>query len=542
VPTPGSWWRHGVVYEVYPRSFQDSNGDGYGDLGGLTARLDHFVELGVDAIWLSPVYPSPMVDGGYDIANFVDVDPLFGTLADFDRLIDAAHRRDLKVILDLVPNHTSDQHPWFIDSRASRLSAKRDWYLWRDPAGDGGPPNNWLSEFGGSAWEYDAATAQYYYHAFLSAQPDLNWRNPQVQAAVCDVMRFWLERGVDGFRIDVMWHLIKDAQFRDNPINPDFKKGDPPYQRLLPRYTTDMPEVHDIVAMLRRVTDEFSDRLMIGEIYLPPKQLVTYYGKDLLGAHLPFNFGLMAAPWRASTIARLVEDYEALLPAGAWPNWVLGNHDRPRLTSRVGEQQARIAAMLLLTLRGTPTIYYGEEIGMRQADVPQDRVRDPIGSSIVGLPHGRDAVRTPMQWDSSSFAGFSTTTPWLPIADVGAGATVAAQRNDPASIYNLYRRLTALRRASPVLLEGAYRTLMTPGNLLLFSRSYRGERMLVALNFGAEALSLHFGLSDVSGTIAVSTSADRDGEAVEDGIALRAHEGVVIELDQGSALPTALQG
>ena len=532
MPTPGVWWRHGIIYQVYPRSFQDSDGDGNGDLAGLTARLDHFVELGVDAVWISPIFPSPMCDGGYDIANYVDIDPLFGTLADFDRLLQEAHGRDLKVLLDLVPNHTSDQHPWFVESRASRDSRKRDWYLWHDPVPAGGPPNNWLSEFGGSAWEYDVASGQYYYHAFLNCQPDLNWRNPNGQAARADAMRFWLKRGVAGFRVYVLWHLLKDAQFRDNPRNPQFKESDPPYRRLMPRYTTDLPDVHAVVAMLRSVIDEFPDRLMIGEVYLPLKQLVAYYGHDLRGAHLPFNFALLETPWEASAIARLIEDYESLLPAGGWPNWVLGNHDRPRLASRIGADQARVAAMLLLTLRGTPTIYYGEEIGMQQAAIPPVRRHDPIKyDSIAGLQHGRDSVRTPMQWDASAFAGFSNVEPWLPIADNSHGQNVAEQRGDATSIYHLYRRLIALRRASPALLDGAYRTVMTRGSLLVFARIDDRERMLIALNLGGDPIPAIPHAIDWKGAVAASTFADRDGEIVDGGVGLRGHEGLVLRLD-----------
>jgi alpha-glucosidase len=531
------WWQHGVIYQIYPRSFQDTNNDGNGDLAGIIARLGYFVELGVDAIWLSPIFPSPMCDGGYDIVNYVDINPLFGTLADFDRLLKDAHERSIKVLLDLVPNHTSDQHPWFVDSRSSLRSAKREWYLWADPAPGGGPPNNWLSEFGGSAWEYDAATGQYYYHAFLATQPDLNWRNPQVQAAMVDIMRFWLQRGIDGFRVDVLWHLLKDQELRDNPPNPEFKEGDPPYRRLLPRYTTDLPEVHGVVSMLRRAIDEYRDRLMIGEVYLPIKQLVGYYGHDLGGAHLPFNFALLETPWDATALARLIEDYEAAVPAGGWPNWVLGNHDRPRLVSRIGPEQARVAAMLLLTLRGTPTIYYGEEIGMAEAVIPPDHLRDPIGDSIAGLKYGRDSVRTPMQWDASRFAGFSIVDPWLPIADTSAEANVAAQRRAPASIFNLYRRLIALRRSSPALLDGVYRTVMVWLNLFVFARIEASERMLIMLNLGGDAVAADPGANVWKGTIAASTAADRDGEVVAEGIMLRANEGLVVRLDPESKLP-----
>jgi alpha-glucosidase len=351
------WWQTGILYQVYPRSFQDSNGDGVGDLAGIVARLPYLVELGVDAIWLSPIFTSPMADFGYDIADYTAIDPLFGTLADFDALVARAHALGLKVLLDFVPNHTSDRHPWFAQSRAACESDKRDWYIWRDPAPGGGPPNNWLSEFGGSAWEYDAASGQYYYHAFLRQQPDLNWRNPLVRQAMHEVMRFWLNRGVDGFRVDVIWHLIKDEGFRDNPANPDYRASEPPYRSLLPVYSADRPEAHEVIRGLRAVIDEYADRVLIGEIYLPVEKLAAYYGADLSEAHLPFNFSLIETPWRADAVASLIDRYEISLPPGAWPNWVLGNHDRPRLASRVGAEQARVAAMLLLTLRGTPTLY-----------------------------------------------------------------------------------------------------------------------------------------------------------------------------------------
>ena len=357
------WWKSAVIYQIYPRSFQDTDNDGVGDLRGIMQRLPYLVELGVDAIWISPIFPSPMADFGYDVSSYIDIDPLFGTLADFDALVAAAHACGIKVLLDFVPNHTSDQHPWFVESRSARSNPRRDWYIWRDPGPAGGVPNNWLSQFGGTAWELDPATGQYYYHAFLREQPDLNWRNPQVRQAMYGAMRFWLRRGVDGFRVDVLWHLIKDDRFRDNPVNPNFAPGMRPHEVLLPLYTTDRPEMEEVVAEMRSVVDEFDDRLLIGEIYLPIERLVKYYGRDLKGAHLPFNFSLLSAPWHAATIAKLIAEYEAALPPGGWPNWVLGNHDRPRFAGRVGRDQARIAAMLLLTLRGTPTIYYGDEIG-----------------------------------------------------------------------------------------------------------------------------------------------------------------------------------
>ena len=360
--------------QIYPRSFQDSDGDGIGDLGGIIERLDYLTWLGVDAVWLSPIFPSPMADFGYDIADYTDIDPLFGSMEDFDRLLEAVHARDLKLILDLVPNHTSDRHPWFEESRSSRENPKRDWYLWKDPAPDGGPPTNWRSVFGGSAWQYDDTTGQYYYHAFLKEQPDLNWRNPEVRDAIFDVMRFWLDKGVDGFRVDVMWHLLKDEQLRDNPPNPDYHPDQPDHARFIPAFSEDQYEVHTIVEQMRAVTDAYDDRVLIGEIYLPIPRLVAYYGPEGRGAHLPFNFQLILLPWDARRIDAAISKYEGALPPDGWPNWVLGNHDKPRIASRVGRAQARVAAMLLLTLRGTPTLYYGDEIGMQNVAVPPERV------------------------------------------------------------------------------------------------------------------------------------------------------------------------
>src|SRR5215510_13118029 len=440
------WWQTGVIYQIYPRSFQDTDGDGIGDLRGIMQRLPYLVELGVDAIWISPIFTSPMADFGYDVADYTDIDPLFGTLADFDALLEAAHAQGLKVILDLVPNHTSDRHAWFIESRSARTNHKRDWYIWSDPAPGGGPPNNWLSAFGGSAWTYDEATRQYYYHAFLSQQPDLNWRNPQVRAAIYDVMRFWLQRGVDGFRVDVIWHLIKDEAFRDNPPNRAFGPDEPPHHAVVPLYTTDRPEVHVVVSEMRRVIDEFADRLLIGEIYLPLERLIAYYGRNLTGLHLPFNFSLLSAAWHPLSLARLVEEYEAALPSDGWPNWVLGNHDKPRIASRVGAAEARIAAMLLLTLRGTPTIYYGDEIGMEQVAIPDAAAHDPVAHNLPGLGLGRDGCRTPMQWDAGRYAGFSCAEPWLPLEGVYQQRNVAALQSDDRSIYQLHRKLIALRR------------------------------------------------------------------------------------------------
>ena len=522
------WWQGGIFYQVYPRSYQDSNADGVGDLPGLIARLPYLRQLGVDAVWLSPIFPSPMADFGYDISDYTGIDPVFGTMADFDALISTVHASGLKLILDLVPNHTSDRHPWFVESRSARDNVRRDWYIWRDPGPDGGPPNNWLSEFGGSAWQYDAATGQYYYHAFLSQQPDLNWRNPNVRHAVHDVMRFWLRKGVDGFRVDVIWHLIKDAQFRDNPANPHHRPGQPPHEALLPLHTTDQAEVHDVIAGMRRVIDEFDQRVLIGEIYLPIERLVAYYGKDLHGAHLPFNFALLSAPWHARSIASIVAEYEEALPKGAWPNWVLGNHDRPRIASRVGPEQARVAAMLLLTLRGTPTLYYGDEIGMHQVAIAPDRVRDPFERNVPGLGVGRDGCRTPMQWDASENAGFSTVAPWLPLADDFVRDNVRNLDADPASILNLYKALISLRKQHQALISGSYQPIAAKDGLLIYRRAGVSASILVVLNFGTDPVALVSGEIGLEGELLLSTLMDRTGETIAGSLDLRGNEGVMI--------------
>jgi alpha-glucosidase len=524
------WWRNGTFYQIYPRSFQDSDADGVGDIGGIVERLSYVKALGVDAVWLSPIFPSPMADFGYDIADYVGIDPLFGTMEDFDRLVDVAHAAGLKLILDLVPNHTSDQHPWFIQSRSSRRNPKRDWYIWRDAAADGGPPNNWMSEFGGAAWQYDAATGQYYYHAFLAQQPDLNWRNPQVREAIHDVMRFWLRKGVDGFRVDVIWHLIKDATFRDNPPNPDFREGRPPHEKILPLHSTDQPEVHDVIAAMRRVVDEFDSRVLIGEIYLPFDRLVTYYGNNLAGAQMPFNFSLLSAPWNARMIEKLIADYEGALPAGAWPNWVLGNHDRPRVASRVGQDQARVAAMLLLTLRGTPTLYYGDEIGMHQVAIAPDRVRDPFEKNVPGIGVGRDGCRTPMQWDATPYAGFSTSPPWLPLADDFTHENAVNLEADARSILNLYKALIRLRKKLPPLVAGDYAPIAAQGDLLLYRRQSAGQTVVMALNLGDQPVSVTAGLIGAGSEILLSTFLDRQGEKISAALDLRGNEGVIIEI------------
>jgi alpha-glucosidase len=528
-----SWWQHEVIYQIYPRSFQDSNGDGIGDLPGIISRLDYLTELGIKTIWLSPIYPSPMADFGYDISNYVDVHPMFGTLADFDALAAEVHRRDMKVIVDLVPNHTSDQHPWFVESRSSRDNPKRDWYLWRDPRPDGGMPNNWRASFGGPAWEYDPVTGQYYFHAFAKEQPDLNWRNPEVQQAMLDVMKFWLERGVDGFRIDVLWHLIKDAELRDNPVNPEYEAHMSTYDELLPLYSTDQFEVHEIVKRMRALMDEYGDKIMIGEIYLPIAKLVTYYGTDNRGVHLPFNFQLLMLPWSSQKISMTIQEYESALPRDGWPNWVLGNHDQPRIASRIGPDQARVAALMLFTLRGTPTVYYGEEIGMRDVPIPAAEIVDPQGVNMPDKNLSRDPARTPMQWSGGANAGFTTGKPWLRVARNFEKLNVEEQRNDPCSMLNLYTKLIQLRNEELSLTDGTYVPVYTDHQILSYIRKREGsDAFLVVLNLTHRTSRFRPSNLSFKGVVAVSTSPELEGLEIDGSFELSGDEGILIRLQQ----------
>jgi alpha-glucosidase len=500
------WWRRGVVYQIYPRSFMDASGDGVGDLRGIEARLDHLSWLGVDALWLSPCFPSPMADFGYDVADYCDVDPLFGTLADLDALIAAAHARGLRVLLDFVPNHTSDRHPWFVESRASRTSPKRGFYVWRDPKPDGSPPNNWRSVFGGSAWELDPTTGQYYLHSFLKEQPDLDWRNPAVERAMHGVLRFWLDRGVDGFRIDVIQRIAKHPDLPDDPP----KDGDVHGQLWL-CYDENHPDVHAMLRRLRAVLDGYDERATVGEVYLLNQSEVGKYlgaGDEL---HLAFNFRLVHAPWDAGRFADEVERMERVLPPEGWPSVVLSSHDAPRHASRfdhptLGDARARVAAMMLLGLRGTPFLYQGEEIGMRNVAIPPERQQDPLARTLH--PNlSRDPSRTPMQWERGPSAGFTTGTPWLPLAADADARNVAAQRSDPRSLLQLYRALLAVRRAEPALHAGEFERLPAPPDVFAFERRAGAARAWLALNFGDEPAEL--ALPDAALRRALSTDPDR---------------------------------
>jgi alpha-glucosidase len=532
---PLLWWQRGVIYQIYPRSFMDANGDGIGDLRGVLQRIDYLAEtLDVDAIWLSPFYPSPMADFGYDVADYCDVDPIFGTLADFDALLAAAHARNLKVIIDLVPNHTSDQHPWFKESRSSRDNPKRNWYVWADPKPDGSPPNNWLSVFGGSAWEYDAHTGQYYLHSFLKEQPDLNWRNPEVKAAMFEVMRFWLRRGVDGFRVDVAHFLMKDPLLRDNPPSEGglaLYKPMGAYDSQIHLYDKGHPDNHALYREFRAVLDEFepiSPRMAVGEIHIADwQEWASYYGENNDELHMPFNFALISTPWRGDVIREVVENVERVLSKGQQPNYVFGNHDEHRVASRLGAEAARACMLLLLTLRGTPTIYYGDEIGMVDGEIPPELAQDPWGKNVQGLGLGRDPERTPMQWDSSPNAGFSPegVRTWLPVNPDYPTRNVAAQLADPRSMLNLTRALLKLRRESPALHGGSYRTLSGDANTYVFERLAGHQRFIIAINFTAEACQV--GLPS-GGRLILSTEMDRTAEAVHEQLSLRPYEAVII--------------
>jgi alpha-glucosidase len=533
------WWRDGVIYQVYPRSFQDTNADGVGDLRGILQRLDYLVELGVQAVWVSPFYPSPMADFGYDVADYTGVDPLFGTLADFDALLAGAHERGLKLILDFVPNHTSDQHPWFLESRSSRDNLKRDWYLWRDAAADGGVPNNWMSHFGGPGWTWDETTQQYYYYSFLKQQPDLNWHNPAVREAMYGAMKFWLDKGVDGFRMDVLWLLIKDDQFRSNPVNPAYSGGSS-FGEVLPKYTADQPETHEILREMRALMDSYGERVLIGEIYLPVNELVRYYGAGsgdsdgdmphLQGAQMPFNFHLILTAWQADLIAALITEYEAALPAGAWPNWVLGNHDQKRLVSRIGPAQARVAAILLLTLRGTPTMYYGDELGMPDARIGADEVQDPAEKNQPGIGAGRDPERSPMIWENKENAGFTAagTKTWLPLVWDWPNFTVETEGYDSRSVLALYRRLLICRRLIVELHAGSVGGVQAESGVLSYTRSSGDDRVFVYLNFTDEVRWVE----TQPGRLIVGSHMDNQGSHVSGWMSLRANEGIVVEAER----------
>jgi alpha-glucosidase len=480
------WWRDGVIYQIYPRSFADADGDGLGDIRGITARLDYLAELGVDALWLSPIFPSPDADFGYDVSDHSAVDPRFGSMADFDALVRESHARGIRVILDLVLNHTSDAHPWFRESRSGRDNPKRDWYIWRDPRPGGGPPNNWKASFGGSGWAFDRPSGQYYFHMFLESQPDLNWRNPRVRRAQLDVVRFWLDRGVDGFRLDVFNAYFKDGSFRSNPRAPGLLGFD----RLRHVYDFNRPEMMPLLRELRGILEGYPERYAVGETFRgTPPQAASYVGPGMLHAAFSFDFTSQRLyfPWNPRWLRGRIRRRDEAFGDGRWPTNVLSNHDLPRAASRYcrGEEdeRARLAMALLLTLRGTPFLYYGEEIGMRDIRLKRREILDPPGRRYWPLYKGRDGCRGPMQWDPGPNGGFSSARPWLPAHPDSNTRNVERQRSEPRSLLNFTKALIALRREHAALRGGDFAFCGSPAGILAYFRSAGKETVLVAMNF-----------------------------------------------------------
>jgi alpha-glucosidase len=514
------WWRDGVIYQIYPRSFADSNGDGFGDLNGITEKLDYIQSLGVDAIWLSPIYPTPDADFGYDVSDYTNIDPRFGSLEDFDRFLNAAHERNLRIVLDLVLNHTSDQHPWFLESKKGKTNPKRDWYLWRDPAPNGGPPNNWASIFGGPGWELDKSTGQYYFHMFYKEQPDVNWRNPEVRQAMLDVFRFWLERGVDGFRLDVFNCYFKDVNFRSNPTKAGIRRFD----RLVHVYDNDRPEMLPLLEEIRAVLDEYPERYAIGETFLAtPKSAALYSEPGRL--HAAFNFDFIKFPWRPRFYLKGVQRWEQSLHPDTWPTYVLNNHDVKRIATRIGkgedDERLKVAAAFLLTQRGAPYLYYGEEIGMR--DIPvrkRSEIKDPIGKRYWPFMIGRDGCRSPMQWEDDPQAGFTSGTPWLPVHENAGQRNVAAHEADPKSLLHFYRSLLKLRRETPALRRGMTVMLTHDSRAILgYLRQTADQTVLVALNFRKRHLPLVLGgeLRRAKWKVLLSSKGPRETD-IQDGL------------------------
>lgn len=498
-----AWWKEAVIYQIYPRSFQDSNGDGIGDLEGIIQRLDYLAgskdSLGIDAIWLSPVYPSPMFDFGYDISDYEEIDPVFGDIQTFKRLLKEAHKRGIRIIMDLVVNHTSHLHPWFIESRSSVNSPKRDWFIWKEPSHNG-PPNNWLGAFGGSGWEYDKRSGEYYFHSFLKEQPDLNWRNPDVEDAIFRMMKYWLDMGVDGFRLDVVNLYVKDEFFRNNASY--FMKGPRPYDKQVHTYDRDRPEMHGILRRMRKLLDSYSDkRMFVGEIMqdFPGNVLLpaTYCGRnDEL--HLAFNFMFLFSPWKAERFFQIVKDFESALGDDNWPNYTLSNHDFPRHITRYekGEHtldRARLAACMMLTLRGTPFLYYGEEIGMKRQKVPFNKIQDPVGKRYWPFHPGRDPERIPMPWDGSETTGFTTGKPWLPLYTEANTINVDAQKQNPDSLFYTYKKLLQIRKNRKSLRKGKLKILLSADKQALYYRRRDGkEETYIFLNFSSKPVSVSY--------------------------------------------------
>jgi len=536
--TKQNWLQKAVVYQIYPRSFKDSNGDGVGDLEGIIEKLDYLNDgtknsLGITAIWISPVYVSPMRDLGYDVSDHQRIDPLFGDLKTFDKLIDQAHKRGIKIIMDFVPNHTSSDHPWFIESRSSQDSPKRDWYIWKSPSPDGSIPNNWVSRFGGSAWEFDEKTEQYYLHDFLAEQPELNWRNKEVRSAMSGVLRFWLDKGVDGFRTDSIGYLVEDESFEDEPKNPNYVLGkDDPYRALLHIYSHGRQETIFTTEVFCKVLSEYENRYMISESTVDIDGMMKFYKACLNDVIIPFNFNLIGLPWDAMEYKKFIDKFESELGEDYWPNYVMGNHDHSRIVSRLGKERARLVAILLLTLRGTPFLYYGDEIGMKDVSIESEQVVDTWEKRVPGLHLGRDPERTPMQWTSGKNAGFSTGKPWLPVSEECKTCNVEDGFKDSHSMFSLYRLLMHTRNNSPALISGSYKSIdVGIPDVLVYRREYDREQFLIVLNFGKESRVVS--ISDKEkGKIVCSTHLNKNGVSVDlDMVPLKSYEGYVIKIE-----------
>ncbi|PIT92174.1 MAG: alpha-amylase [Candidatus Harrisonbacteria bacterium CG10_big_fil_rev_8_21_14_0_10_42_17] len=542
------WWRKAIVYQIYPLSFMDSNGDGKGDLEGIISKLDYLNDgtedsLGVDAIWLSPIYKSPMKDFGYDISNYRDIAPDFGNLEIFDKFVEEAHRRNIKVIMDFVANHTSSEHPWFKESRSSKDNPKRDWYMWRDPKPDGSPPNNWISVFNGSAWTKDEATGQYYLHQFLTDQPDLNWRNQEVIEEMNKVLEFWLHRGVDGFRTDAIYELIEDEEFRDDPPNPNYVPGrDNSYDSVLHIYSRGRPELFEKTNNFCKLLEEHQGTFMVSEAYLDIPQMMKMYHACDNRLHAPFNFNLMNMPWRAQDYKKFIDDFEKKInedAEGDWPNYVFGNHDRSRLASRIGKERTHVAAMLLLTLRGMPFIYYGEEIGMEDKKIEATKICDPWEVSCPGLGLGRDPERTPMQWTGDQNAGFTTGMPWLPIGDNYETHNVETESRDSSSTLMLYKRLIHLRKKSHALIEGVYQSINQHNEkIFAYTRESEKEKFLIVLNFTSEEQATSFDIGKATMLISTYLDQKEGGEVEMNTFILRPNEGVLLRIEKNERVAT----
>ncbi|MGH9918554.1 MAG: alpha-amylase family glycosyl hydrolase [Nitrososphaerales archaeon] len=523
------WWKAGLLYQIYVRSFADTDGDGVGDLGGVLDRLDYLSWLGVDGIWLSPITVSPNADWGYDVSDYRKVQPEYGTLADLDEVVAAANSRGIHVLIDLVPNHTSNLHSWFSDSASSRDAGHRDFYVWADPTSDGSPPNNWVGCFGGPAWTFDEHTGQYYLHNFLPEQPDLNWWSEDVRREFDDILRFWWDRGIEGFRIDVCSMIIKDAQLRDNP---PATEDDPFIMQMFgqrPEFTSNRPEVHDVIRHWRQIANGYnSPRVLLGETNVESLEtLVSYYGLGEDELHLAFNFTFIEAPFEAKALREIVERTEELLPARAWPVWTGSNHDVSRLATRwaAGDPaKTRLALLMLLSLRGTPVLYQGDEIGLTDVDLGREDIRDPVGLRFWPAYRGRDAARTPMPWTTGAGGGFSSAdaTPWLPMGDPEA-CNVADQRDRPGSLLAFIRDLVALRKGSADLTSGSYRSIPSPDGTWLFGR---GAGTVVALNMSGSPTKAS--LPGTSYEVAMSTDLSRAETGADGGVELDPWEGMVL--------------